>query len=213
MRRDARSHAVKQALKNKRMLQQESRDNFRIVSSNDYAKRLASKRRRRPKSLVMSPYSLSAGALDPFQTLAVDSSRLQVFLGDCKLALTAQRCLEQTYIQYLDKARQAAEPVFSVADELAFHSFREVFQTGLDDPALLNAVMLTFAFAATEGTIDRECLGYQSEAMGYIRERMSSLDRATSASTIGAILLLAGVEVSIFSFCTSKCRQYRTTKD
>ncbi|KAH8688544.1 putative N-ethylmaleimide reductase [Ilyonectria robusta] len=175
MRRDARSHAVKQALKNKRMLQQESRDNFRIVSSNDYAKRLASKRRRRPKSLVMSPYSLSAGALDPFQTLAVDSSRLQVFLGDYK-------------------ARQAAEPVFSVADELAFHSFREVFQTGLDDPALLNAVMLTFAFAATEGTIDRECLGYQSEAMGYIRERMSSLDRATSASTIGAILLLAGVE-------------------
>lgn len=100
----------------------------------------------------------------------------------------------------LDKARQAAEPVFSVADELAFHSFREVFQTGLDDPALLNAVMLTFAFAATEGTIDRECLGYQIEAMGYIRERMSSLDRATSASTIGAILLLAGVEVSIFFF-------------
>lgn len=113
----------------------------------------------------------------------------------------------------LDKAREAAEPVFSVAEELAFHSFRAVFQTGLDDPALLNAVMLTFAFAATEGpTIDRECLGYQSEAMGYIRERMSSLDRATSASTIGAILLLAGVEVSILSFCISKCRHCRTTK-
>lgn len=203
MRRDARSHAVKQALKNKRMLQQESRDNFRTVSSKDYAKRIAGKRTR-TKALVMPLSSLSAGAIDPFQTLAVDSSRLQVFLGDCRLPPTAKSCLEQTDIQNLDKAREAAEPVFSVADELAFHSFRAVFQTGLDDPALLNAVMLTFAFAATEGTIDRECLGYQSEAMGYIRERMSSLDRATSASTIGAILLLAGIEVSSLSFSNSK---------
>lgn len=31
--------------------------------------------------------------------------------------------------------------------------------------------------------------------MSHIRERMSSLDKATSVSTIGAILLLAGVEV------------------
>jgi enolase len=55
--------------------------------------------------------------------------------------------------------------------------------------------MLTFAIAATEGSIDRECLGYQSQAMSYIRERMNSLDGATMVSTIGAILLLAGVEV------------------
>jgi hypothetical protein len=101
----------------------------------------------------------------------------------------------QLTLNDLDKARQAAEPVFSVADELAYHSFRAVFQSGLDDPALLNAVMLTFALAVTEGTIDRECLGYQSQAMSCIRERMGSVDRATSVSTIGAILLLAGVEV------------------
>ena len=103
--------------------------------------------------------------------------------------------LNKRSLTVVDRARQSAEPVFSVADELAFHSFRSVFETGLDDPALLNAVMLTFAFAVTEGSIDRECLGYQSQAMSYIRQRMSSLDRATSASTIGAILLLAGVEV------------------
>jgi hypothetical protein len=70
-----------------------------------------------------------------------------------------------------------------------------VFEAGLDDPALLNAVMLTFAFAATEGSINRECLGYQSKAISHIRKRMSSLDRATLITTIGAILLLAGVEV------------------
>jgi hypothetical protein len=103
--------------------------------------------------------------------------------------------LNKLTINGSDKARQAAEPVFSITDELAFHSFRAVFQAGLDDPALLNAVMLTFAFAVTEGSIDRECLGYQSQAISYIRKRMSSLDRATSITTIGAILLLAGVEV------------------
>jgi hypothetical protein len=55
--------------------------------------------------------------------------------------------------------------------------------------------MLTFAFAVATGPMDRECLGYQSQAMSHIRARMNSLDGATSTSTIGAILLLAGVEV------------------
>ena len=56
--------------------------------------------------------------------------------------------------------------------------------------------MLSFVFAVTGGSIDRECLGYQSQAISYIRKKISSLDEATSESTIGAILLLAGVEVS-----------------
>jgi hypothetical protein len=72
--------------------------------------------------------------------------------------------------------------------------------------------MFTFAIAATEGSIDRECLGYQSQAMSYIRERMSSLDGATSVSTIGAILLLAGVEVCEPSLCM-KCLKHGAAKD
>ncbi|TVY42469.1 hypothetical protein LOCC1_G005159 [Lachnellula occidentalis] len=178
-RRLARSHAVKQALANKRKLQQESGDNFRITTTRDKPRRLLGKRR--PGSLAASLFSLSAGTLDPFQTLAVDSSRLQTLIGDYK-------------------ARQAPEPVFSVAEGLAFQNFRSVFRTGLVDPALLNAVMLSLAFAATAGgiiTLDRECLGYQGQAISYIRERMSSLDEATSGSTIGAILLLAGVEARL----------------
>jgi hypothetical protein len=76
-------------------------------------------------------------------------------------------------------------------------NFRSVLRQGLDDHALLSAVMLTFAFAVTAGGIDRECLGYQSEALSSLRQSMSSPDRVTSESTIGAILLLAGIEVCI----------------
>jgi len=92
-------------------------------------------------------------------------------------------------------ARQAPEPVFSVAEELAFQSFHSVFKSGLNDPALVNAAMLSMVFAATEGIMDQECLGYQGQAISYIREKVSSPVEATSESTIGAILLLAGVEV------------------
>jgi len=66
----------------------------------------------------------------------------------------------------------------------------------LDDPALLNAVMLTFTFAVTGGVIDRECLRYQTDAVRFLRETISgSDDTMTTISTLGAILLLAGVEV------------------
>ena len=55
--------------------------------------------------------------------------------------------------------------------------------------------MLTFSFAITASSIDREYLGYQGEALSSIRQRMNSPDKAISESTLGAILLLAGVEV------------------
>lgn len=84
---------MKQALEKKRKLQQESGDNFRVSSSKDYSRRLPSKRIRN-QTLVALPFSLSAGTLDPFQTLAVDSSRLQTLLGDCKLFLVVENCLE-----------------------------------------------------------------------------------------------------------------------
>jgi hypothetical protein len=158
----------------------------------DKPRKLLSKRTR-----SVSLFSLAAGALDPFQTLAVDSSRLQTLLGNCKLLLlVAETDLDRLTINNgSDKARKAPEPVFSVAEELAFQNFRSVFRTGLVEPALLNAVMLSFVFAVTGGSINRECLKYQGQAISHIREKMSSLNEATSESTIGAILLLAGVEV------------------
>jgi hypothetical protein len=50
--------------------------------------------------------------------------------------------------------------VFSIADPVIFQDFDSVFCTDLDDPALLNAVKLTFPFAVTGGNIDHECLAY-----------------------------------------------------
>lgn len=85
--------------------------------------------------------------------------------------------------------------MFSVADNIGFQTFPLVFRTGRDDPALLNAIMLTFAFAVTEGIMDQKCISYQSLAMRSIRESISSRDRPVSVATLGAILLLAGVEV------------------
>ncbi|KAJ8131521.1 hypothetical protein O1611_g2104 [Lasiodiplodia mahajangana] len=180
-RRRARSHAVKQALKNKRKLQQESRDNFRVTTSQDRPG-MSVGRRARTGIMAMSFLSPSAGKLDPFETLAVDASRLQALLND---------------LNHLDKAWQAPEPVFSVAEEAAFQSFRSVFKTGLVDPALVSAVMLSLAFSVAGGSINRECLGYQGQTISYVRERMGSLCEATSEATIGAILLLAGVEARL----------------
>ncbi|RYC62085.1 hypothetical protein CHU98_g4137 [Xylaria longipes] len=176
-RRLARSHAVKQALRHKRKTQQDLRDNFRVTTSQDKPVRFV-KRRTRVRTIATPLLSPSIGMLDPFHTLAFDTSRLQTLLSDCK-------------------ARQAPEPVFSVQEDLAFQSFSSVFRTSLVDPALLSAVMFSLAFAVAGGSINRECLGYQGQAIGYVRERMGSPGEATSESTIGSILLLAGVEACL----------------
>jgi hypothetical protein len=87
---------VKQALGNKRKLQQASRDNFRVTTSKEKSKKLANKSTR-TRAIAASFFSLSAGALDPFQTLAVDSSRLQTLLGDCKYFPNTDISLGETY--------------------------------------------------------------------------------------------------------------------
>lgn len=99
-------------------------------------------------------------------------------------------------------AKHAAEPVFSVSDPVLFQDFASVFRTDLDDPALRNAVMLTFAFAVTGGNMDQECVGYQNRALASIRERMSSPEIALTLPTLGAILLLAGIEVRTYAMNT-----------
>jgi hypothetical protein len=117
----------------------------------------------------------------------------------------------QAHKLFLDIAKRATEPVFSVADPIIFQDFSSVFRSDLDDPALLNAVKLTFAFAVTGGNIDNECLDYQNQAMSIIRERMSSPETAITLPTLGAILLLAGIEVcgSIYPFQHGPCVAHR----
>ncbi|KAH6867475.1 putative N-ethylmaleimide reductase [Thelonectria olida] len=172
-RRLARSHAVARGLQKKRQLEQETGDNFRVCSLKEDTGRPAS-RRKRGQTLVATPCSLSAATAGPFQMLVAESPKLQVLLSHRKLFASSQNY-----------------PVFSVSDELVLQNFRFILRQGLDDHALLSAVMLTFAFAVTPGSVNKECLSYQGEALSSIRQKMSSPDRA-SESTLGAILLLAG---------------------
>lgn len=70
-----------------------------------------------------------------------------------------------------------------------------MFRTSLHDPALLSAVLLTTHFGVGGDIFDDDCLRYQLETIKTVRERISLPDATTVISTLGAILLLAGVEV------------------
>lgn len=109
----------------------------------------------------------------------------------------------------LDIDQQATKPFFSVSDELVLLNIQSVLRKGLDDQALLSAVMLTFTFAVTSGCIDRECLKYQNEALSSIRQSLSSPDPDACSihaeSTLGAILLLAGIEVRKIPLSCPRC--------
>jgi len=115
-----------------------------------------------------------------------DHEVITFLLGSDSHVLLQQRQSEE---------RVAFDPVFSIADELILPNFRSIFQTGLCDPALLSATMLTFSFA-TMGTRDRRFFESHSQVLQSIRGRMDTQKTAVAESTLGAILLLAGIEVS-----------------
>lgn len=89
-RRLAQSHAVKRALRIKRMLQQGSGDNFRVTTSEDHCKA-------RRLGLTGTPDRSFCSGLDPFETLPVDSSRLQILLGNCKFILLLWELRQKAY--------------------------------------------------------------------------------------------------------------------
>ena len=91
-------------------------------------------------------------------------------------------------------------------NKVTFQSFRSVFRSGLEDLALLNAVMLAFAFGENGGIMDAECLEYKGKAIKSIAEKIKSPGIAITETIIGAILLLVGVEVSITVYlCRELC--------
>lgn len=83
----------------------------------------------------------------------------------------------------------------SVLDERVLENFQLVLRKGLDDRALLNAVMLTYTSSAASCSYNYERFKYQTEALSSLRQNLKSPDGATSEATLGAILLLAGIEV------------------
>ncbi|KAJ5523743.1 N-ethylmaleimide reductase [Penicillium frequentans] len=194
-RRLGRSHAVARGIQNKRKLEQKSGLNFHAVSL-EHISRPASNRKQR-QALIMPSDFLSAGPSDPFQMLAAESPRLQALFDQREILANLKSIQGRLTRNEIDKAQYATKPTFSVSDELVLQNFRSFLREGLDDHALLSAIMLTYAYATTAGSIDRECLRYQGEVLSAIRQRMSSPNTVTKVSTLGAILLLAGIEARL----------------
>ncbi|OAQ95650.1 hypothetical protein LLEC1_03364, partial [Akanthomyces lecanii] len=166
-----------------RKRQQDSHRNFHITLCASTDRSIQHSINKIPLAMIPD-WSPLASAFDPFETLAVDSLRLPVLLDGLVLIIA-------------NSGRQAPERVFSVSKPLAFQIFHAVFREGLPDPTLVNAVMLALISAVADSGVDTERLGYQQKAIAGIRKRMDRVDEATSESTIEAILLLAGAEVSL----------------
>jgi hypothetical protein len=75
-----RSHALRQSLKAKRKRAEERQENFRFVVPQHPAKSLCQRQVRGAAEEL--PATIAGDRLDPFDSLAVDSSRLQTFLSN-----------------------------------------------------------------------------------------------------------------------------------
>lgn len=175
----ARTQAIKHSLERKRHQLQLASKNFVNKTPNTVVRRRKRKEKDEEDQAVELPKrsaSFQAGVIDPFSTLSIDAGRLAKLLRH-------------------NTAQQAGEPVFSVNDAIDYQCLKSVFRAGLEDPALAAALCLTLAFAAKGGILDRECAAYRLQAIQGINSKLSDPAEATSTSTVGAILLLVGVEV------------------
>lgn len=89
-------------------------------------------------------------------------------------------------------------------DELVLGNLESCFQMGTDDAAFQSAIVLTFTLASTmtmhtppnaHHHLNYECLELQTNAIYTIRKRIGCPSNGADEPTIGAILLLANVEV------------------
>lgn len=121
------------------------------------------------------PRSIAPTSPDPFSCIAVDGDRLAVLLRS-------------------SSARQAGHPIFSVNDAIEFQGLRRVFEVGFEDAPLTSAVYLVLMFTADGMT--EECYRCRLHVIQTVKERLPIVREAATCATIGAILLLIGVEVS-----------------
>jgi len=87
--------------------------------------------------------------------------------------------------------------VFTVAQDPFSPSLVQDLRIGLNDPALMNALMLTLAFAANGGDTNAECLAYKGKAITHINQKIRYPEVTATDSTILAILLLVGIEARL----------------
>lgn len=92
-------------------------------------------------------------------------------------------------------ARQAGEPVINFNSKMGFQGLHTVFRSSIADPALFNAILLTLTFAVNNDATSAKFLTYKGETLRWINERLQDPESCAAPATIGAILLLIGVEV------------------
>lgn len=90
------------------------------------------------------------------------------------------------------RAQQAVEPIFSISDPYSFHNIHDAYRHGFADPAFVNAIVCAVSFVEHE-KLTPQVLFHQGEAMRHINKQLGSL--LSLDCTVGAILLLVGVEV------------------
>ncbi len=92
----------------------------------------------------------------------------------------------------------AIEPLFSVDHEAPWSLsaiFSGVFRLGLSDTAFFYALLYSIAFTLNNGCLTAECLEYKGEALRFLNEKMRCPQKAISDASVGAIIILTGVEV------------------
>lgn len=179
----ARTQAIKHSLQRKRRQLQLTASNFVDETPDTIGRRRKRSVKENHKSVVEPPScstTLGASVINPFQTLTVDANRLTELLRH-------------------RSARHAAKPVSSVDDALDYQGLYNIFHSGLEDPALTAALCLTLALSANGGVMDGECSAYRLKCIRHINEKLSDPAQAASTTTVGAILLLVGVEVGFFA--------------
>ncbi|KAJ4301720.1 hypothetical protein N0V90_003813 [Kalmusia sp. IMI 367209] len=173
--RAVRSHVVRRTVERKR-------GNFRNTS----ARRLEDERHEAhsdsptPRDRITA---LNYEMLDPFESLAVDQSRLQSLLRH-------------------PSAQQAVEPVFSITNPYSFHDLHEAYANAFTDPAFSNALMCAISLTKNNYIFTPDVLHYQGLAIDHINRQLNT--HTSYECTIGAILLLVGVEWRTTSHDTAR---------
>lgn len=100
------------------------------------------------------------------------------------------------------------------SEATAHQKFHKIFHDGFNDEALSNAIMLSLTFAANEYHFTQECATFKNTTIRHINQKIgSSLDPPAVSQMLGAILLLIGVEVSIFAKCWSSIAKTASSGD
>jgi hypothetical protein len=183
--RTARSYVIKRGLQKKRDKRFQQLDHFNNIT---FPEESRSNSAASPSPAV----AIDVQKLDPFDTLPVDESKLQILLRH-RMSTRPQPFANSD--KYIARAQQAVEPVFSISDPYSFQSVDVAFKNGFADPAFSNATMCAILFAENSHTFTPDVLHYQGQAIQHINKHLKASSYLDS--TIGAILLLVGIEVCL----------------